>query len=112
MNRATLIFIVMLLCSSMLGSQSVSSTTDLPIKSPLTSSYPPPIKPRTITDFTPMEPTKLFDNFYYVGTKSVGSFIIDTTDGLIMIDNGWGEKDCALMVNDIKKLGLNPRISS
>jgi metallo-beta-lactamase class B len=86
--KATLIFIITLLCSSMLGGQSVSSTT--------------------ITDFTPMEPTKLFDNFYYVGTKSVGSFIIDTTDGLIMIDNGWGEKDCALMVNDIKKLGLNP----
>jgi metallo-beta-lactamase class B len=96
----------------MMGCQSVPSITDTPIQAPLTSArppdYPPWVNPPPGTDFTPMEPTKLFDNFYYVGTKSVGSFIIDTTDGLIMIDNGWGEKDCALMVNDMKKLGLNP----
>jgi metallo-beta-lactamase class B len=104
--------VVALLCVSIMGCQSVSSTTDTPIQAPLTSarppSYPPWLNPPPGTDLNSMEPTRLFDNFYYVGTKSVGSFIVDTGDGLIMIDNGWGEKDCALMVNDMKKLGLNP----
>jgi metallo-beta-lactamase class B len=61
-----------------------------------------------LSDLTPMEPVRLFDNFYYTGTKSVGSFVIDTKDGLIMIDTGWGEPDCRQFVNDIKRLGLNP----
>lgn len=60
------------------------------------------------TDLTPMEPVRLFDNFYFVGTNSVGAFVIDTTEGLIMIDTGWGEIDCPLFVNDMKRLGLNP----
>jgi len=59
-------------------------------------------------ELIPMEPARLFDNFYYVGTQSVGSFLINTEDGLIMIDTGWGGPDCSLIVNDIKKLGLNP----
>jgi metallo-beta-lactamase class B len=59
-------------------------------------------------DMTPMEPTRLFDNFYYVGTRSVGAFIIYTKDGLIMIDTGWGGPDCIQFTNDMKKLGLNP----
>jgi metallo-beta-lactamase class B len=59
-------------------------------------------------DLTPIEPTRLFDDFYYVGTISVGSFVIDTKDGLIMIDTGWGGPDCSQFVNDIKRLGLNP----
>jgi metallo-beta-lactamase class B len=59
-------------------------------------------------NLTPMEPTRLFDNFYYVGTISVGSFVIDTKDGLTMIDTGWGGPDCSQFVNDIKRLGLNP----
>jgi metallo-beta-lactamase class B len=59
-------------------------------------------------DLTPIEPSRLFYNFYFVGTKFVGSFVIDTTDGLIMIDTGWGEMDCSQFVNDMKKLGLNP----
>jgi metallo-beta-lactamase class B len=61
-----------------------------------------------IGDLTPMEPTRLFDNFYYVGTKSVGAFIVDTGKGLIMIDTGWGAEDCVQIVQDIKRLGLNP----
>lgn len=59
-------------------------------------------------DLTPMEPARLFDNLYFVGTRSVGAFVINTKDGLIMIDTGWGGPDCSLFVNDIKRLGLNP----
>ncbi len=63
----------------------------------------------SLNDISPMEPIRLFDNFYFVGTHSVGSFVVNTTDGLIMIDTGWGEKDCSQFVNDIKRLGLNPK---
>jgi metallo-beta-lactamase class B len=55
-----------------------------------------------------VEPIKLFDNFYFVGTTAVGAFIIDTGDGLVMLDTGCGDTDVAMMVSDMKKLGHNP----
>ncbi len=54
------------------------------------------------------DPIKLFDNLYFVGTTAVGSFIIDSGDGLVMLDTGNGEEDVALMAEDMKKLGLDP----
>jgi metallo-beta-lactamase class B len=58
--------------------------------------------------FTSIEPIKLFDNLFFVGTTAVGAFIVDTGDGLVMLDTGNGEADAALMVADMKKLGLDP----
>jgi metallo-beta-lactamase class B len=55
-----------------------------------------------------IEPIKLFDNLYFVGTNSVGAFVVDTGDGLVMLDTGCGDTDVEMMVNDMKKLGLNP----
>ena len=55
-----------------------------------------------------IEPIKLFDNLYFVGTTVVGAFIIDSGDGLIMIDAGNGDTDAEMMANDMKKLGLDP----
>lgn len=55
-----------------------------------------------------IEPLKLFDNLYFVGTTVVGAFIIDSGDGLIMLDTGNGDTDAEMMVNDMKKLGLDP----
>ncbi|NSW94225.1 MAG: MBL fold metallo-hydrolase [Bacteroidales bacterium] len=69
-------------------------TTGLP------ASFSPPYKP--------VEPIKLFDNLYFVGTTTVGVFIVDSGDGLVMLDTGIGDTDIALMVNDMKKLGLDP----
>jgi metallo-beta-lactamase class B len=76
-----------------------------------------PIEPRlfTRTAIISIKPAKLFDNFYFVGTTGVGSFIIDTGAGLIMLDTGGGvadspsgKPDIALMVDDMKTLGLDP----
>ncbi len=67
---------------------------------PLPAAFSPP--------FNSITPVKLFDNLYFVGTTAVGSFVIDTGDGLIMLDTGCGEADAALMVADMKKLGLDP----
>ena len=58
--------------------------------------------------FTSIDPIRLFDNLYFVGTTAVGAFIVDTGDGLVMLDTGNGEVDAALMVADMKKLGLDP----
>ena len=55
-----------------------------------------------------VKPIKLFDNLYFVGTNTVGSFIIDTGEGLVMIDTGIGDTDISMMVEDMKKLGLDP----
>jgi len=58
--------------------------------------------------YTSIKPVKLFDNFYFVGTTSVGAFIVDTGDGLVMLDTGCGDTVAAMMVSDMKKIGLNP----
>jgi metallo-beta-lactamase class B len=58
--------------------------------------------------YTSIEPIKLFDNLYFVGSTVVGSFIIDSGDGLVMLDTGCGDADAALMAADMKKLGLDP----
>jgi metallo-beta-lactamase class B len=70
---------------------------------------PPWVIPPALADFTPMVPTRLFDQFFYVGTKSVGAYLLGTDDGLVMIDTGWSEKDCALFVEDMNKLRINPQ---
>jgi metallo-beta-lactamase class B len=70
------------------------------------------VSPKLPASFSPpyrsFEPIKLFDNLYYVGTMTVGGFIVDSGDGLIMLDTGIGDTDVAMMVEDMKKLGLNP----
>ena len=58
--------------------------------------------------YKPIEPVKLFDQLYFVGTASVCAFVLDTGDGLVMFDTGCGDEEIALMVADMKKLGLNP----
>ncbi len=58
--------------------------------------------------YTSIKPIKLFDNFYFVGTTIVGAFIIDSGDGLVMLDTGCGDEDAAMMTEDMKKLGLDP----
>ncbi len=55
-----------------------------------------------------LKPIKLFDNVYFVGTNTVGAFIIDSGDGLVMLDTGVGDTDVAMMVTDMQKLGLDP----
>jgi metallo-beta-lactamase class B len=59
-------------------------------------------------DYSPMRPVRLFDRCFYVGTKSVGSYVFETSDGLVMLDTGWNDNDCAGYVRDIKTLGLDP----
>ena len=54
-----------------------------------------------------MEPFKIIGNVYYIGTYPASSHLIDTGDGLIVIDTGY--KDTLfLLINSIYKLGFSP----
>lgn len=56
-----------------------------------------------------IEPTQLFDNLYFVGYVSVGTFVIDTSQGIVLIDTMWTPHDAEnVIVPGIKKLGLTP----
>jgi metallo-beta-lactamase class B len=72
----------------------------------------PGVSPKLPASFSPpyrsIEPIKLFDNLYFVGTTTVGAFIVDSGDGLVMLDTGVGDTDIAMMVADMKKSGLDP----
>lgn len=68
----------------------------------------PELPPQFRPPFTPVKPVKLFDNLWFVGTTAVGSFILDSGDGLFMFDTGNGDEDAAIMVNGMKELGLDP----
>ncbi len=54
-----------------------------------------------------MEPFKVFGNLYFVGTEPASSHMIDTGDGLILIDTGY-QHGLYLLIDNIYRLGFNP----
>ncbi len=54
-----------------------------------------------------IQPFKIINNVYFVGTFPASSHLIDTGEGLILIDTGYMET-LHLVVNSIYKLGFNP----
>ena len=55
-----------------------------------------------------MEPFKIIGNIYFVGTFQASCHLIDTGDGLIMIDPGYN-KTLYLVIRSIYELGFNPK---
>ena len=54
-----------------------------------------------------MEPFRIFGNLYFVGNKFVSSHVIDTGDGLILLDSNYPQ--CLYLVTEgMRKLGLDP----
>ncbi|MEY4643159.1 MAG: hypothetical protein RLZZ227_3153 [Pseudomonadota bacterium] len=54
-------------------------------------------------------PVKLFDNLYYVGRTDVGAWVIETSDGLVLIDTLYTPEDAAnIIVPGMRALGLDP----
>ncbi|MBC2665669.1 MBL fold metallo-hydrolase [Novosphingobium flavum] len=53
---------------------------------------------------------RVFDNFYYLGNGVVGSWAVDTPEGIILIDtmNDQAEADRYILAG-MKKLGLDPK---
>ncbi|MBH97765.1 MAG: hypothetical protein CMM56_04850 [Rhodospirillaceae bacterium] len=63
----------------------------------------PPIENYTV------EPTKVFDNMWYLGPTSQGAFVIRTNEGLILIDTlNSTEEARDILVPSIEKAGLDP----
>lgn len=54
-----------------------------------------------------MTPFKIADNLYFCGTYQASSHLIDTGDGLIMIDTGYGNT-FEMVVEAVEKLGFEP----
>lgn len=56
-----------------------------------------------------IEPTKVFDNLYFVGTEFVGVWVLETSEGLILFDAMGNSTDAAYYVEGgLAKLGLDP----
>jgi len=55
-----------------------------------------------------MEPFKIIGNVYYVGTFQASCHLIDTGDGLIMIDPGYSNA-FYLVIRSMYELGFNPK---
>ncbi|MEW6236858.1 MAG: subclass B3 metallo-beta-lactamase [Candidatus Omnitrophota bacterium] len=53
----------------------------------------------------PIEPFRIIGNIYYVGAENVSSFLIATSDGLIVLDGGFPET-APIIKDNIKKLGF------
>ncbi len=57
----------------------------------------------------PRPPARAFDNLYYVGTTFVGSWVIRTSQGLILIDTLDSETEArTILVPGLVALGLDP----
>ncbi len=63
-------------------------------------------------DFHPWEgyvkPFRIFGNLYFCGTKPASTHLIDTGDGLILIDPGY-PLSLYLVIQNIWELGFNPK---
>ena len=53
------------------------------------------------------EPFRVIGNIYYVGATAVSSHIIETDDGLILLDTGTREMSAGILAN-IRQLGFRP----
>ena len=56
-----------------------------------------------------MEPTRLFENLYYIGFNDVGAWVIDTSEGLILMDTlNSSDEARDVLVPGLEKMGLDP----
>lgn len=54
-----------------------------------------------------VEPFQIFDNVYYVGIDWVAAYLIETGEGLILIDSLYGSW-LPVLLNNIRELGFDP----
>ena len=54
-----------------------------------------------------VKPFKIFGNLYFVGTEPASTHLIDTGDGLIVLDTGY-QHSLYLVLNNIWELGFSP----
>src|SRR5262245_34288624 len=54
-------------------------------------------------------PFKIFDNFYWLGTRQHSSWALQTSESLIIIDTNFAWATQPEIIDGLTKLGLNPR---
>ena len=55
------------------------------------------------------DPFQVFDNLYFVGIGEVGSYVIETSEGLILIDTLWDNPGYTeYLLGNIREVGLDP----
>ena len=54
-----------------------------------------------------IQPFQITDNVWYVGNSQVGSHLIDTGDGLVLLDSGW-PSTLYLLLESIREAGFDP----
>ena len=75
------------------------------------SSQPPParLSPRNDLGVMARDPFQIFDNLYFVGIGEVGSYVIETSDGLILLDTLWDlDGYTEYLLGNIREVGLDP----
>src|SRR5436190_21941467 len=83
--------------------------TDLAARNLVDCSMPPGNAAAGGPPLADAPPTKIFDELYYLGTNSVASWAIVTSDGIIQIDSlNDADEAQRVIVGGYKKLGLDP----
>jgi metallo-beta-lactamase class B len=72
-----------------------------------TRDAPPPKRPSDRARWY-MEPAKVFDDVYFVGTKDRSSWALTTADGIILIDTTFEYESEEVIIGGLKKLGFDP----
>lgn len=62
-----------------------------------------------LMDNTPLKPTKVFDDVYCIGSVSVTTWAIKTSQGIILIDSMWDDNDAKTIEKGMIELGLDPK---
>ncbi|WP_084607283.1 MBL fold metallo-hydrolase [Sulfurospirillum arcachonense] len=97
MNRFIKVIIVATFCALPFLSQ------------PLMAGKPPAHIMAFLMNNTPLKPTKVFDNVYCIGSVSVTTWAIKTSEGIILIDSMWDDNDAKMIEKGMIELGLDPK---
>lgn len=55
-----------------------------------------------------VEPTKVFDNLYFIGDRGTLVYALATSDGIVLFDSGYQNKLESVLLPGMRKLGLDP----
>ncbi len=56
-----------------------------------------------------IEPTRIFDNVYVIGRTSTVVYVIETSEGLMLIDAGYSDQVDSVLLPGMAQLGLDPQ---
>ena len=63
-----------------------------------------------VMDMSPLPPCQLFDDMYFIGTTFVGTLVVKTSDGLVLIDSMNSSEDAEQIIFPaMKELGMDPQ---